>query len=218
MSNADLIAILTYCFVQSESEDTGLPEEVLAIESQTGPGTRSLLNRLAKALQPVRYLEVGLRDAASFCAALYHSDFLNAVSVDLPLGINHPDHMLNGINQCLKWVHSNVEGSNWRVHFTDCWNLPGVALIEDANLFLFDGPHAKEDHQRALRHYYDALADRFIMVVDDWNWEDTRMGTFLGIKESGCTILHEEHRSGSKWFGRYYNGVWGAAIQKPSCL
>ena len=46
------------------------------------------------------------------------------------------------------------------------------ASLGKFNVYLFDGPHAEEDQRDGIVCALPALAERFLLVVDDWNWLD----------------------------------------------
>jgi asparagine synthetase A len=57
---------------------------------------------------------------------------------------------------------------------------------------MYDGNHSEESHYKALNHYYKCLDDIFIFIVDDWNWEKVRNGTFNSIKNLNLQILYQK--------------------------
>ena len=56
------------------------------------------------------------------------------------------------------------------------------------NIYLFDGPHERQDQYDGLAMAREALDDRFIFIVDDWNWPDVRSGTLDAIRDAGWKI------------------------------
>ena len=56
------------------------------------------------------------------------------------------------------------------------------------NVFLFDGPHAYEDQFGAVMMADPALEPCFVLIVDDWNWEDARRGTMDAIRKRNYHI------------------------------
>jgi hypothetical protein len=85
------------------------------------------------------------------------------------------------------------------------------------NVYLFDGPHDAKDQRDGVILAQPALDDQFIMIVDDWNWEAVREGTFLGIREADIQLDHvveirtsldgtqpELRGAGSDWHNGYF--------------
>ena len=50
-----------------------------------------------------------------------------------------------------------------------------MASLGTFNVYLFDGPHAYQDHYDGLVHAAPALTRQFILIIDDWNWEPVRL-------------------------------------------
>lgn len=83
------------------------------------------------------------------------------------------------------------------------------------DLYLFDADHSYESQRKAMTHFLPAMADEFIVCVDDWQYGDVKKGTIDGLADSGCKILfqqellneepynEEEHRNMQWWRGYY---------------
>ena len=81
------------------------------------------------------------------------------------------------------------------------------------NIYLFDGPHEEADQYDGIVLAQPALTGTFFLIVDDWNWNAVRLGTFRALAASRCqlecsieirTTLDEfvsVHRSVSKAIG-----------------
>jgi hypothetical protein len=66
--------------------------------------------------------------------------------------------------------------------------------IEGINVYLYDGCHSREATRHGITHYYDCLANEFILLVDDWNRAPVATGTLeaindLNLKMDFVTIL-----------------------------
>jgi hypothetical protein len=48
-------------------------------------------------------------------------------------------------------------------------------------LYFYDGDHSEEAQRRALTDFSKYLAKKCIVLVDDWNWDKVRTGTWKGI-------------------------------------
>jgi hypothetical protein len=213
---------MSQCFdnglAAAEALQSKLTEVVLAIESQTGPMTRHLLNNLiASFATPVVYLEIGLRYGGSFISALYENQVKQAYGIDLPVienvvGIR--ETMLANLNRFI--TPASPAWNRITLHFEGCWTFEPHRLRTPVNIYLFDGPHTEEDHRMALVHYAQCLDRNFIYLVDDWNWDATRNGTEKGLKETGFEVVHSQSRFGSdNMADRFFNGLWVAHLRKP---
>jgi hypothetical protein len=99
----------------------------------------------------------------------------------------------------------------------DCFSVPADKLdsIKNINTYLFDGGHTEEDHIKALTYYYPCLSDVFILIVDDWNHEPVRKGTYEGFLQTNLKV-HKQWIMESTQSERYgwWNGYYIAVCEK----
>ena len=57
------------------------------------------------------------------------------------------------------------------------------------NIYLYDGPHHLEDHFDAIKVVQPALNEKYLLIIDDWNWDQVRAGTERAIKELKLNII-----------------------------
>jgi hypothetical protein len=91
----------------------------------------------------------------------------------------------------------------------------------------YDGSHAELDQFDGVRLPVPAMDRTYIVIVDDWNWDHVRRGTFKGLRAAGCTIdysvdvrlrldplsknnLPAVNGAGSEW----HNGMFAAVVTK----
>jgi hypothetical protein len=88
--------------------------------------------------------------------------------------------------------------------------------IKKYNLYFYDGPdHSNLGHYRAVQHYYRALDDVFVLLIDDWNWPDVRSSTQNALKGMRVTKLFEkEITTGSGNDPDWWNGLYVAVLEK----
>jgi len=88
---------------------------------------------------------------------------------------------------------------------------------------MYDGNHTNDSHYMALLHYYDCLDDVFIFIVDDWNWDNVRDGTYKSIQQLQLKILYEKelrltwdnsHTNQPLAKDTWWNGLYVAILQK----
>ena len=63
------------------------------------------------------------------------------------------------------------------------------------NIYLYDGPHQLEDHFDGIKLIQPALEDEYILIVDDWNWNQVRRELYLQLINSLNTISKLEIRT-----------------------
>lgn len=99
----------------------------------------------------------------------------------------------------------------------DCFDVdPESFVFEEVNIYFYDGGHARQDQANAFLYYNNILDDVFIAIVDDWNWDDVRNGTFDAFKELGYQILYEVSlpSDGNGDISKWWNGLYVAVIRK----
>lgn len=88
---------------------------------------------------------------------------------------------------------------------------------------MYDGNHTEDSHYKALSHYYDCLDDIFIFIVDDWNWEYVRNGTYDAIQKLKLKVLYEKEvrltwdnsHTPQPWArATWWNGIYITILQK----
>ncbi len=97
------------------------------------------------------------------------------------------------------------------------------------NVMFYDGPHAEQDQYDGIKSPFPALADRAIVIVDDWNWIHVRNGTLRALKDLGAEIEYSiDLRSsqqdegdpgqivpgGAGMHSEWHNGFFAAVIRK----
>ena len=60
--------------------------------------------------------------------------------------------------------------------------------IGSFNIYLFDGPHEEKDQYDGIMIAQPALINQFILIVDDWNWRQVRLGTFQALLDARCRV------------------------------
>lgn len=89
---------------------------------------------------------------------------------------------------------------------------------------VYDGAHTHTAQKLAITHFWEALADASVLVIDDWNWRDARTGTFDGLRDVGAVVLfqaelrmtwNEEHTSLEAAHAGFWNGMAVFVVAKP---
>jgi len=191
-----------------------LVPDILAIESQVGPGTKHLLNNLI--FPGASYLEIGMRRGASFVSALYDNDFEKAFGIE-----NFTECAGYGFEKAIvsnvgKFLNPKSDGK-WVVFFEDAWAFnTGKIPHGSITVYFYDGPHDEDSHRKAFSVFAPCLADEIILLVDDWNWDQVRAGTFRGLLESGFQTLFSMELI-KEMTTHWYNGVFVAhAVRKKT--
>lgn len=150
----------------AENFDSQLTDGVLNIEGMSGKKSRHFLNNLLTSNDI--YLEVGSWKGSTLVSALYpspvkkckkyfaidnFSEFTDGQNVENTLVDNFKKHLSVDPNI----LRADSFSINLEEHH-----------ISDVSVYLYDGNHHGDSHYQALYHFYPAMNDNFIYLVDDW--------------------------------------------------
>ena len=200
-----------------EAANTGttkLTDAEFALEGMSSRKNRILMNELVK--DGDRYLEIGVWRGSTFVAALHGNKPEYAVAID-----NFSQFDNDGKNsERFKRVTTERNITDFTLLNADCFNVPpnleNLLLGQNFNVYFYDGGHTERDQYLALTYYYPTLADQFIFIVDDWNWEPSRVGTRRAIADLSLKI-HREWELFNEGGGnreQWWNGLYLAVCEK----
>lgn len=174
--------------------ESNLTESELAVGGFSTPTMRHLFNNLCNI--EGTYLEVGLWMGGTFVASFNKG--LTSIGIE-----NYAqDFGVVGVKDILE---SNIEKHNDRakeiqLHFTDCFTIDKSLLPNDIDIFFYDGVHHELEQSKALPHFIDKMANKFIYLCDDINWPQVEAGTNIGLNTLSdkieieyCRILRGYH-------------------------
>lgn len=186
------------------------------IEGMSGWSYRSLVNHMMSCLPAARYLEVGSWKGSTACSAAFGNS-LHALCIDDWSQFGGPkteflENMHRFASSTASWAL--LEQDFRQVDFTQ---------LGSFDAYLFDGPHLRRDHYAGITRAQPALAPQHILIVDDWNWADVRLGTLhavrsLGVLVDACieirTTLNEAHGQPHGRTSEWHNGCFVAVVEK----
>ena len=177
------------CLKNTEDNASKLTEDLFNIEGMTGRKTKHFYNNLLE-LEDARYLEIGCYKGSSTCASMYKNS-ANIVCID-----NWHDFILNEqhnrvnkdipINEFLTNINKYKGNNIVSFYNVDCFKMD-LQKLNKFNIYLYDGGHTYQEQYNALKYYINTMDDVFIYVVDDWNDEPVRSGTFDAIRDLKLT-------------------------------
>tara|TARA_R110002110_G_scaffold107584_1_gene269088 strand:- start:350 stop:1249 length:900 start_codon:yes stop_codon:yes gene_type:complete len=182
---------------------------VLQIEGMSTPKVRHLLNNLNRWGE--NYLEIGSHKGSTFVSSLYgHNkkgwsidNYAEFCSAEYRPGRDgtHQNQLLENIE---KHLVCPTEFFNEDSFLFDLKN-----ITEPVDVYMYDGDHDQDKQRRALEYYHSVLNDQFILIVDDWNSQSVRDGTYSGIKNTNMCILSElvirsYGTNGPDWWSGFY--------------
>ena len=166
--------------LNSESE---IDPDVLTMVGMSGGKYRHFINNLIRGLPNPSYLEVGCWTGSTLCSAISRNR-VRATGIDNWSEFGGPkDQFLANVNR-FKVPEAHVT-------FVECdFRKLDIASLGTFNVYLFDGPHAYQDHCDGLVHAARALTRQFIRIIDDWNWEPVRRGSLAAIKALNLSLKY----------------------------
>lgn len=161
--------------------ESNLTEAELSIRGFSTNTMRHLWNNLCNTENPLVYLEIGLYCGATFCSSFNK----NTVSVGVE---NYSQDF--GVNSVKEELNNNIitlgeKASAVKFYDLDCFNMVNqMPLIPDnVGIYFYDGNHKQDFQAKALSLFLDKMANKFIFIVDDFNWAEVFNGTNMGFEE-----------------------------------
>lgn len=201
--------------MRATTEQVELPAELLMLDGMSGRKYRALINNLIGSIDDARYLEIGVWKGSTLCSAVYGNS-VRALAID---NWSEFDGPASEFFTNLGRFRGEASVSFLDTDFRDV----DYRTIGKFNVFLFDGPHTYEAQRDGLLLTRDALDDEFVLIVDDWNWEAVRRGTFDAIASIGYqldfaaeirTTLDGSHAPVGGAQSDWHNGYFLAAIRR----
>ena len=213
----ELRAHVELAFERAERGQSKINDGIIMMEGMSGIKTRHFYNNLLNR-EDARYLEIGTWKGSSVCSAMCGNQ-AKVVCIDnwSQFGGPKEEFMAN---------FKRYKGSNHAMFIEkDCYEVD-VDSLPSFNIYMYDGEHSKENHSRALTHFYNCLDDMFVFIVDDWNWKQVREGTMESFTQLNLEVLYsKEIRTtfndrdvifGSPEQRRWHNGIYVAILKKKS--
>lgn len=177
----DPVTHIQTCIEKAEKCESNLSDEVLQIIGMCGEGNRHLYNNVVKG-EGVRCLEIGTYKGAS-TAAILCNNAVTLYSVDF---MKDDDIKSAFLDATTKFKGNNT----FQFLNQDCFQVD-LTPLPSFNVYIYDGEHYEPDHYNALVYYISKMDSTFTYLVDDWNWDFVREGTFRAIKELKLKILYK---------------------------
>lgn len=154
--------------------------EVLKIGGFSTPTIRELFHALCgNSKDNLKYLEVGLWMGGTFVSSFNK----NCISI----GIENfqQDFGVVGVKEILE---KNIEENKHKakdviLYYEDCFTMDKSKLPDNIDIYFFDGYHSEETQAAALPAFFDKMADKFLWIVDDFNWTYVAGGTNRALFE-----------------------------------
>lgn len=176
---------------------------------------RHLMNNLGAI--STHYLECGVHKGGLFCSTIRNNpNIVTAFANDnFASDSDNEDKVypqfISNVEKC------KSEQTHFLPNIRETFECDPLEIKSPIDLYLFDADHSYESQRKAMTHFLPAMADDFIVCVDDWQYGDVKRGTIDGILDSECDILFQEellntepytdpetdHRNEEFWRGFY---------------
>jgi len=176
-ANHKLPSLVRMAMDRAIAGESKISSDVLAIDGMSGKKYRMFINNLISLLDDARYLEIGVWAGSTLCAAIFGNRVL-ALAVDNWSQFGGPKELFLKNLDHFKGPFASVSFREQDFREID------YAKIGKFNVYLFDGPHEESDQADGITLALPALDDNFLLVVDDWNWEEVRNGTLRAIADA----------------------------------
>lgn len=194
---------------------TKLNQSIFNINGMSTPEVRMFLNELV--YEDTNYLEIGTHRGSTFVSAMYKNNPKSAVAIDSYGG---PMFASDIKKEFLKNCEEHGV-KNFKFIHNDSFALRKneMELINDVNVYFYDGAHNAKEHEMALTYFYERLANIFIFIVDDWVHEPAIEGTLNAIKKLNPKVhkkwelgysQHIQNNPELSW----HNGLYIAVLEK----
>lgn len=161
------------------------PETMATLQGLSSPRVRHLLNNLAA--QAHSYLEVGCYLGGTLKAALHKNNHLYAAAID----------NFSMSPQTRQQFFKNTDALKFDFFEEDSFSFDIRKIKQPIELYFFDGCHSVEAQYKAVSHFLPAMADEFVMVIDDWDMNKVRVGTHTALIDYSIKPLEKYELQGA---------------------
>jgi len=171
---------------KAEAQESKLTSEILTLEGMSGNKTRHFFNNIIN--QETSYLEIGTWKGSTLISALYKNTPAYHIAIDNFTQFTGPRLEFH------KNTRRLLDYDN-RANFldADCFAINPLDFgIKDINTYFYDGEHSYDSQYKAIAHYYNSLAKEFILIVDDYNWEEVQRGTMDALRDNNISIQYHK--------------------------
>jgi hypothetical protein len=199
-----------------------LPRHLATMEGMAGRRYREFVNHLVGSLADPRYLEVGSWTGSTLCAAIHGHAHVTALAIDNWSQFGGPRETF--LRNLARYALPETTVSFLEMDFRTA---PFDAL-GPFNIYLFDGPHGRQDQKDGITFALPALDREFVLIVDDWNWRSVRDGTHDALAAGPLQVAYSievrttnddshPHDSGRDAAERsdWHNGYFFAVVRQP---
>ncbi len=195
----------------ADQQSSNLIPEILCIEGMSSSRVRHLLNNLCTLING-SYLEIGTWKGSTFVSALFD----NTNTLKKAIAIDNWSEFGDVKNDFLAATQKFLPAESFTFYESNAFSIDLNLLTNPVNIYFYDGNHSTDSQYKAFSYFNSIFADTFIAVIDDWNWESVKKGTYNAFRDLGYTILFEQSLPGKVASDKenWWNGLYVAVIKK----
>ncbi len=174
--------------------NTKIPEEIRLMSGMSGRKYRYLINNLVSLIENPKYLEIGVWAGSTACSALY-GNTAKALCIDNWLKFDTEDYVkkiYNTKDQKKEFELNTRKIITEKIDFKfieSDFRKIDYNKIGKFNIYCYDALHGQQDQYDGVVIAQPALEKKFILIIDDWNWEEVRLGTMKAINDLKIKII-----------------------------
>lgn len=171
------------------------------LQGLSSPRVRHLLNNLAA--QSKSYLEIGCYLGGTLKAALHGNNIYAAAIDNFSMSPETRDQFFK-----------NTEGLNFDFFESDSFSFDINKLKQPIDLYFYDGHHSVDAQYKAVSYFLPAMADEFVMVIDDWDMNKVRVGTHTALIDYKIKPIEKYELAGASGqrLEARLNSWWGGIV------
>jgi len=211
----DKITALKLAIENADRLKSDLPNEQYDVPALTSLRIRHMLNSIGKL--GTQYLEVGVHKGGTFTASVSNNSNLKEIVAVDSFESDKENENDKAQPQFIYWANKlKSPESNFTLIVSDSFQVDLNLLPKGIDIYLYDGDHSEKYQRKALTYFKDNLADEFIFLCDDFDWDEVQQGTRKGIEDAGYMILFEQYMAskGSHDNDSWWNGFYVALLKK----
>jgi hypothetical protein len=200
----DKIELIKAAIEKADNLQSKMDEVAWSVPALSSLRIRHLMNNLGAI--STRYFECGTHVGGLFSSVLRNNpNIISATANDSFASDEQGETFEQQFNDHLQRYLLLTTG--YRFLKCDTFSVDPSAIFGPIDLYLFDADHSYESQRKAVTHFLPAMADEFIMCIDDFDWNEVSTGTRDGLKDAGVEILFEKifkgnnHDNDSWWNG-----------------
>jgi hypothetical protein len=185
--------------------ESKLTPDILDITGMSSPRNRHLLNNLLD-MPDVNYMEIGAYKGSTFISAMYQNNVNYSYVIDdwSECEDIHDDARTAFLRNC-----KTFEVPNYELIEINCFAIDLAKIKNKINVFFYDGNHERKLTRNSLLYYFNVLADEFLYIVDDYDWEGPSLGVADALEKVNLEVVYSRHlkSNGMNDMNTWWNGL-----------